>query len=378
MSYQPHEYFEWWHDIAMNNNAVERDDATRILTDPAVPLLPLVYQAGSVRKHYHGDRVTVHVLDNVQNGACPEDCGYCGQSKDSKAPIQPYKLKTVEAIVKDAEAAKASGAFRFCMALSGRGPDERDIDHMCEAIARIKAMGMRTCLSAGLLDEEKAVRLKTAGLDRLNHNLNTSEGHYESICKTHSYADRMQTLAMAKKAGLGVCSGLIVGMNESTDDLVEVAYALKSINAESIPVNFLLPIEGNRVNRPLHNGEVMTPEFVLRVLCMFRYTNPSAEIRIAAGREYHLRSMQPLALYPANSLFMEGYLLTKGQGGLDTLRMILDAGFEPDLDGRAWPEELQRFISGQSEPAHGRDATVADITVNGSSEFKATVVKSRG
>lgn len=376
MSYDAYEYFEWWQDIALNNNAVEREDALRILTDAEVPLLPLVHQAGLVRKHYHGDRVTVHVLDNVQNGACPEDCGYCGQSKDSKAPIQPYKLKAVEAIVKDAEAARESGAFRFCMALSGRGPDERDIDHMCEAISQIKAMGMRTCLSAGLLDEDKAKRLKAAGLDRLNHNLNTSEGHYESICKTHSYADRMLTLEMAKKAGLGVCSGLIVGMNETTEDLIDVAYALKSIAAESIPVNFLLPIEGNRVNRPLHNGEVMTPEFVLRVLCMFRFTNPSAEIRIAAGREYHLRSMQSLALYPANSLFMEGYLLTKGQAGLDTLRMILDAGFNPDLDGREWPEELQRYIDGRTEPERGHDATVADLTVNGSSEFKATVVKS--
>ena len=376
MTQNYYEQFEWWQDIALNNNAVEREDAKKILTDDALDILPLVNAAGKVRKHYHNNTVTVHVLDNVQNGACPEDCGYCGQSKDSDAPIQPYKIKTVDEIVQEAQYAKSQGAYRFCMALSGRGPDQRDISHMCEAIEKIKAMGLRTCLSAGLLDEDKATQLKSAGLDRLNHNLNTSESHYEDICTTHTYAQRMETLEIAKKAGLGVCSGLIVGMNETTDDLLDVAYALKAINTESIPVNFLLPIEGNRVNTPLHNNKPLTPEFVLRVLCMFRFTNPSAEIRIAAGREHHLRTLQPLALYPANSLFMEGYLLTQGQQATDTLRMILDAGFTPDLDGRDWPEEIQHYLDNDTpEITIQHDTT--ELTLNGNAaSFKPTVIKS--
>jgi biotin synthase len=295
-----------WLECGLGNRSIDRADAGAILDGDGIDLLHLLDTAGQVRRHYFGRTVTIHILDNVRNGACPEDCGYCGQSRDSSAPIQPYKLKSVEELVADAAEAQRRGAYRFCMAMSGRGPSDRDVDHMCQAIRRIKAMGVRTCLSAGLLDDAKAARLREAGLDRLNHNLNTSRPRYEHICSTHTYDDRMQTLAAARRAGIGLCSGLIVGMGEATDDLLDVAYALRQIEAESIPVNFLLPIAGNRVNEPRCNGRPLDPQFVLRVLCMMRLVNPTAEVRIAAGREHHLRSLQPLSLWPANSLFMEG------------------------------------------------------------------------
>lgn len=326
--------------------AVDRAAAARMLRDgDPFDLLALAEAAGRVRRRHFGRSVTIHVLDNVQNGACPEDCGYCGQSKDSSAPIQPYKLKSVDAIVEQAQQAQQRGAYRFCMALSGRGPDERDIRHMTEAIRRVKAMGLRTCLSAGLLDEDKARRLAEAGLDRLNHNLNTSRRHYPAICSTHTYDDRMRTLGAARQAGIGLCSGLIVGMDETHDDLLDVAFALRQMQAESIPVNFLLPIEGNRVREPVSGGQPLTPSYVVRVLSMMRLVNPRAEIRIAAGREAHLRSLQPLALWPANSLFMEGYLLTEGAGVDQTLRMIVEAGFEPVFEHpEALPEKVRRFV----------------------------------
>ncbi len=338
-----------WAAAALDNQPIDRQVALSILDgDGAFALLPLLEAAGQVRRAYHGLGVTIHILDNVQNGACPEDCGYCGQSKVSDAPIQPYKLKSVDEIVREAGEAKERGAWRFCMVMSGRGPDGRDIDHMCQAIRQVKSMGMRTCLSAGLMDDQQTQRLAQAGLDRLNHNLNTSAGHYPEICTTHTYADRLSTLQSAKAAGIGLCSGMIVGLGESHQDILEVAYALKAIEADSIPVNFLLPIQGNPLNRPISHGRPLTPEYVLRVLCMFRLVNPSAEIRIAAGREYHLRSMQPLALWPANSLFMDGYLLSEGQEARRTLDMIFDAGFTVKLDGQ-WPQAMQDYAAARAD-----------------------------
>lgn len=342
-----------WSALGRERLAIERSDAAAILDGGGIDPLLLVHAAGQVRREFFGNTVTIHVLDNVRNGACPEDCGYCGQSKDSEAAVRPYKLKGVEEIVAEALDAQRAGAYRFCMALSGRGPSERDVEHMCQAILRIKSHGIRTCLSAGLLDDDKARRLKEAGLDRLNHNLNTSRDRYPQICTTHTFDDRIETLRAARGAGIGLCSGLIVGMGEAHDDLVEVAYTLRELEAESIPVNFLLPIEGNRVREPRSGGEALDPAFVLRVLCMVRLVNPRAEVRIAAGREHHLRSLQAMALWPANSLFMEGYLLTEGQAAGETLRMILDAGFTPVLDNpAAVPAELRRLVeSGGQERA---------------------------
>ena len=321
-----------WEETAIGGRPLDRADAGAILDGGGIDLMRLLAAAGRVRRRRFGDTVTIHVLDNVRNGACPEDCGYCGQSSDSSAAITPYKLKPVDAIVADAEAARDRGAYRFCMALAGRGPTDGQVEHMAAAIERIAATGMRTCLSAGLLDEAKARRLREAGLDRLNHNLNTSRRRYPAICSTHTYDDRLETLRAARAAGIGLCSGLIVGMGESHDDLLDVLYELAAVGAESLPVNFLLPIEGNRVREPVCGGRALEPQFVLRVLCVARLIHPAAEVRIAAGREHHLRSMQPLALWPANSLFMDGYLLTEGTTPDETIRMIRDAGFEPVLE----------------------------------------------
>jgi biotin synthase len=358
-----------WVQRGLNNEPISADDAEAILRSPQVELLPLLDAAGQVRRHFFGNRVTVHVLDNVQNGACPEDCGYCGQSKNSDAPIKPYKLKSVDEIVAEAQAAKDAGAWRFCMVLSGRGPDDADISHMTEAVRRVKAMGLRTCLSAGLMDIDKAQQLKSAGLDRLNHNLNTSRENYPNICTTHTYDDRMNTLAAARQAGIGLCSGLIAGLGESFRDLVEVAFQLRAVQAESIPVNFLLPIEGNPLTQSRCEGEPLNPQLVLRILCMMRLVNPNAEVRVAAGREHHLRSMQSFALWPANSLFMDGYLLTEGSGALATLRMILDAGFTVASD-----EGNTRLAELLAQVQHG---AADEITVSSTPALKPAVTGQR-
>jgi biotin synthase len=317
-------------EAALQDLAPSREDALRILDDPELELLPLLQAAYVPRKAKFGRKVMVHVLNNVQNGLCPEDCGYCSQSRDSSAAIRKYAMKSDEQILSEAERAAAGGASRYCMVLSGRGPTVERVKKLAGVIREIKDRHpIEVCLSVGLLGEEHAKILGQAGLDRLNHNLNTSEGHYGEICTTHDYSDRVETLMAARKHGIEPCSGLIVGMGESSEDVVTVAFKLRELRVPSIPVNFLIPIEGN----PVQSDGSLTPERCLRSLCLMRLVNPSAEIRVAAGREGHLRSLEALSLYPANSLFVEGYLTTRGDALPDTYRMIEEAGFE--VEGNA-------------------------------------------
>jgi biotin synthase len=312
---------------ALRDEPPREADALWILDGEEVELLPLLHAAFLPRRRHFGRKVMVHVLNNVQNGLCPEDCGYCSQARDATAPMRTYPVKPDAEILAEAEKAARAGATRYCMVLSGRGPSLERTRHLAGLVREIKTRWpIEVCLSVGLVDEEKARILADAGLDRLNHNLNTSESHYGEICSTHTYADRVRTLAAAKKCGIETCSGMIVGMGEASRDVIEVAYALRELEVPSIPVNFLIPIEGNRV---LSDGS-LTPERCLRTLALMRLVNPRAEVRVAAGREGHLRALGPLALWPANSLFVEGYLTTRGDAVRDTYRMIRDAGFEVD------------------------------------------------
>ena len=302
-------------------------EARWILDGEDVELLPLLHAAFVPRRHHFGRKVMVHILNNVQNGLCPEDCGYCAQNKDSKAAIRKYAMKGDEEIFAEAERAARAGATRYCMVFSGRGPTLERTRKLAELVRGVKQrFPIEVCLSVGLLDQEGARILAEAGLDRLNHNLNTSASHYSEICSTHSYADRVATLAAAKECGIETCSGLILGMGEETADVVEVAFTLRELEVPSIPVNFLIPIEGNQVT----SDGSLSPERCLRALALMRLVNPSAEIRAAGGREGHLRALGPLCLWPANSLFVDGYLTTRGDAVVETYRMIRDAGFEID------------------------------------------------
>ena len=310
---------------ALADNPPSEVEAMWILDGDDVELLPLLQAAHEPRRKHFGKHVMVHFLNNIQNGLCPEDCGYYSQNKDSTSGIRKYAMKSDEQIFAEAESAAKAGASRYCMVLSGRGPTIERTRRLGELIREVKSRHpIEVCLSVGLIEEEHARILADAGLDRLNHNLNTSESHYANICSTHSYEDRVRTLSAARKCGIGTCSGLIMGMGETSDDLIEVAVKLRELEVPSIPVNFLIPIEGNQVT----DDGSLTPERCLRALCLMRLINPRAEIRVAAGREGHLRSQQALALYPANSLFVEGYLTTRGDHVADTYRMIEEAGFE--------------------------------------------------
>ncbi|TGK13838.1 biotin synthase BioB [Leptospira fletcheri] len=306
---------------------ISREGALSIL-EGKIPLTECLDQAYRARERYFGRSVRIHILDNIKNGHCPEDCGYCAQRKNANSGVQEYPLKSEEEIFQDAVLAKENGAYRFCMVTSGTGPNQNTTEKLARTIERIhKELGLKVCLSAGLLDREKAAILKQAGLDRYNHNLNTSKSHYPEICETHTYEQRVETISNLSEAGIGMCSGVIVGMGESFQDIVDVVFEIKALRVISIPVNFFIPVAGHAVRRP----QPLTPEFCLRVLIAFRLVNPDSEVRIAAGREGHLRSLQSMALFAANSLFASGYLNVKGSDALETVKLILDAGFLPEF-----------------------------------------------
>jgi len=344
---------------ALADRVPSEAQALRLLTDPSVRLLPLLNSAYAVRHARFGDTVQVHILNNAQNGRCPEDCAYCTQAKTSEAEITDYPIKSEAEVLAEAKRAYEAGAHRYCMVFAGRGPNEKRTAVLADLVRKIKQRyPLEVCVSAGLLDDEKAQVLAEAGLDRYNHNLNTSRENYPRICTTHTYDDRVNTLRSARKAGVSTCSGLIAGMGEPPEDLVEIAFTLRELGSESIPVNFLLPFEGNVLDTP---GKELTPGYCLRVLCLFRLTNPRAEVRCAAGREFHLRSMEVMCLYPANSLFLDGYLNGRGAERRRTYQMIRDAGFEIVSDHPL--EELLGEIGADTDTDPGKRA---QVTVAGS------------
>lgn len=308
-----------------------REEALAVLATPDDDLLDVVAAAGKVRRQWFGRRVKLNYLVNLKSGLCPEDCSYCSQRLGSKAEILKYTWLKPDEASKAAAAGVAGGAKRVCLVASGRGPTDRDVDRVSQTIEAIKEQheGVEVCACLGLLSDGQAGRLRSAGADAYNHNLNTSEGTYGEITTTHTYADRVDTVHQAQAAGLSACSGLIAGMGESDSDLVDVVFALRELDPDSVPVNFLIPFEGT----PLAKEWNLTPQRCLRILAMVRFVCPDVEVRLAGGREVHLRSMQPLALHLVNSIFLGDYLTSEGQAGQTDLDMIADAGFEVEGAG---------------------------------------------
>jgi biotin synthase len=324
-----------WHDLAARSLAGElptRAEAAAVLAAPATDTLALLDAAYQVRRHHWGQRVLLHVLDNAKAGACPEDCGFCSQSSRHGSPGGEAPMKSVDELVEGARRAVAAQARRYCMVTATRGPSQRDLDTICAAAERIKAEApIELCASLGLLTAAKAARLRAAGVDRFNHNLETSERYYDQIVSTHRWADRVETVKLARDAGMQTCVGGIVGLGEGQDDLLDLAFALRDLDVDSVPVNFL----DARAGTPLAERPQVEPMYALRALCMFRFVHPRTDLRVAGGRELTLRALQVMALYPANSIFTQGYLTTTGATPAADHQMILDAGFTLELeDGR--------------------------------------------
>ncbi|MFD0265852.1 biotin synthase BioB [Streptomyces sp. NPDC127106] len=336
-------------DKGLRRELPTRDEALAVLATSDDELLDVVAAAGKVRRRWFGRRVKLNYLVNLKSGLCPEDCSYCSQRLGSKADILKYTWLKPDEASQAAAAGVSGGAKRVCLVASGRGPTDRDVERVGKTIEAIKEQneGIEVCACLGLLSDGQAERLKAAGADAYNHNLNTSESTYDQITKTHTYADRVDTVQKAHAAGLSACSGLIAGMGETDEDLVDVVYSLRELDADSVPVNFLIPFEGT----PLAKEWNLTPQRCLRILAMVRFVCPDIEVRIAGGREVHLRSMQPLALHLANSIFLGDYLTSEGQAGQADLDMIADAGFE--VEGAGTQTLPAHRVAAAAAAAHG-------------------------
>lgn len=310
---------------ALAGERLEIEEALAVLRSDDDELLPLLDAAFRVRRAHYGRKVKLNMLINAKSGICPEDCGYCSQSVVSSAPVARYSLLDEETILAGAREASARRAGTYCIVASGRGPSAREVRAVASAVRRIKSeLPLKICACLGLLSEGQARELAQAGVDRYNHNLNTSADHHARITSTHAYDDRVRTVEAVKAAGISPCSGFIAGMGESDEQLVAVAFALRELDADSIPVNFLNAVPGT----PLEGRAELDPRRCLRILALLRLVCPAKEIRVAGGREVNLRSLQPLALYAANSIFVGDYLTTPGQATQADWAMLEDLGFE--------------------------------------------------
>jgi biotin synthase len=311
-------------DHALDGHPVSGDEALAILRTSDNELLELLHAAFRLRRAHYGLDVRLHVLQNAKSGLCPEDCAFCSQSVVNHSKVDRYQVQSVDELVAGAREAARMGAVKYCMVTATRGPSQRELDVICTAVRQIKAeLNINVCTSLGLLKEGQAEQLAAAGVTRFNHNLEASREFFPEICGSHSFDDRVATVRRAKAAGLEACCGGIMGMGESLEDRVALALELRALEVESIPVNFLDPRPGT----PLGDSPRLSPQDCLRALAMMRFVNPSRDIRVAGGREVNLRHLQPLALFPANSMFVNGYLTTPGAGYEADMRMIADLGF---------------------------------------------------
>lgn len=313
----------------LDDHQLTRDEALAVLRSPDIELLDLVAACYRVRHRYWSNTVQLYFLMNAKSGLCPEDCGYCSQSKVSQADIPVYNLLSEEKLLDAARVCHERGASTYCLVISARGPTEREIQAVENIVPKIKErFALNVCACLGLLTTDQAQRLKACGVDKVNHNLNTSQRFYPEVCTTHTWQDRVDTLSALRSAGLELCSGGIIGMGETDADVVDMAFALRDMQVESIPLNFLNSIDGT----PLASSHRLTPRYCLKALCMMRLVNPKSEIRIAGGREIHLSSLQALGLYVANSVFIGDYLTTKGQPPEADYKMIEEMGFVVSSD----------------------------------------------
>lgn len=290
----------------------------------ALPFPELMYQAQTVhRMNFDPSEVQISTLLSIKTGGCPEDCSYCPQSSHHEAGVKATKLMDTEAVLNEARAAKASGASRFCMGAAWRSPKDKDLDSVCEMVEGVKALGMETCVTLGMLDGSQAERLKDAGLDYYNHNLDTSPEFYGNIITTRTYEDRLNTLANVRDAGINVCSGGIVGMGEGADDRVGMITTLANLpkHPESVPINMLVQVEGT----PLAEGEPINELDFVRSIAVARITMPQSMVRLSAGREEMNDETQTLCfLAGANSIFYGAKLLTTPNPGQDHDMELLD------------------------------------------------------
>ena len=290
----------------------------------ALPFPELMFRAQSIhRTYFDPTEVQISTLLSIKTGGCPEDCAYCPQSVRYDTGVKAEKLMPVEAVLAEARAAKSAGAGRFCMGAAWREPKDRDLDKVCEMVAGVKALGLETCVTLGMLTDNQARRLKASGLDYYNHNLDTSPEHYGAIITTRTYQERLDTLGHVREAGIHVCCGGIVGMGESAEDRVGMIATLANLpeHPESVPINMLVKVEGT----PLSQAQALDPLDFVRTIAVARICMPRSVVRLSAGREDMSEETQALCfLAGANSIFYGPKLLTTPNPGRDRDMQLLD------------------------------------------------------
>ncbi|MBT3070984.1 biotin synthase BioB [Rhodomicrobium sp. Az07] len=296
----------------MSRTSDERHDWTREEAQKLYdqPFNDLIFQAHSLhRRYFEPNKVQVSRLLSIKTGGCPEDCAYCNQSAHHKTGLSAEKLMEVERVIEEARKAKAAGASRYCMGAAFRSPKERDLDMICAMVTGVKALGMETCMTLGMLSDAHAKRLAAVGLDYYNHNIDTSERYYKEIITTRTFADRLETLDRVRAAGIKICCGGILGMGEEPEDRFDMLVTLANLPQppESVPINQLVPVEGT----PLENVPPMDPIAFVRTVALARIMMPRSMVRLSAGRAEMSDETQALCFFAgANSIFMGDTLLT--------------------------------------------------------------------
>ncbi len=309
---------------ALQAGAVDYHDAVTLSHASGADLMDLFATATRVRERFHGNNVDICSIVNAKSGACSENCSFCAQSSHHSTDAPIYPLISVDQMGKAAESARKNGAKRFCIVTSGRGIDtDEDLESIAQGIGRVRDAGLSPCATLGTLSQQQLAYLKSAGLHRYHHNIETSREFFPNICTSHSFDERIELLQHGRALGLSLCSGGILGMGESMEDRIRMALALREADVDSVPLNFLMPIMGT----PLEKVTAITPLEALLSIALFRLLLPAKQIRVCAGRGAALGSLHPLIFMAGADGFLIGnYLTTIGLDPADDLKIIQDLG----------------------------------------------------
>jgi biotin synthase len=308
----------------LKGSSLSRKEALSLTETTGPDIFDLFASANKIRQHFKGNIIGLCSIANAKSGACPEDCSFCAQSSRSKAEIEVYPLLSKEIVIQKAMEVKDFAIKRFSIVTSGRKVSRKNLAEIAEMISEISKLGILPCASLGLLNAEELLMLKSAGLDRYHHNLETSKGFFPRICSTHTFSDKIKTIEAAKSAGLSACSGGIFGMGETWQDRIDMAFSLKELDVDSVPINFLIPVKGTA----LAHRKCLHPFDALKIVSIYRFILPQKEIRICGGRIQILGEFNSmLFLAGADGMISGNYLTTQGRNPKDDLRLIQTYGF---------------------------------------------------
>ena len=307
----------------LGGSKISLEEALFITSFSNKNVFDLFSSANRIREHFRGNTIDLCAIINAKSGSCPEDCSYCAQSAKSSAEIKTFRLVEKETVIEKAQEAKEGGARRFCIVTSGKKASVTDLEKIAEMVSAVRKLGLLPCATLGLLSAEDLLLLKAAGLERYHNNLETSERFFSEICTTHTYQDKIETIREVKSSGLSLCSGGIFGLGETWDDRIDMAFALRDIGPDSVPINFLTPVKGTRlgVNR------ILDPFEALKIISLYRFILPDKEIRVCGGRIQTLGEFHSLIFAAgADGLLTGNYLTTLGRNFEDDLRLITQCG----------------------------------------------------